>query len=269
MFKCRYYQKDYCKFGDSCKFIHQTQNLQCIYYQKGYCKFGNNCKFIHQNTSIILPDIKEIEEVNKSPSLFDYIFSLPNDVIKSLFDSLYLSDLILVCKSVKTKIYELYPRITYSIDYISDNGTTSGHFGYITERNIEDAIYQVALRSINKECKPIRCKSSECGIQTEVFCDFCEAHLPILKNNTDIIKYTKNDHKFVLFRKKLLNDKTYDIRIKKQYEKYKIEYREQHRLQRLVGGYGPLYKYKERIELMVCNNYIKLRKNTFVILKDI
>ena len=63
---CKYFQSGYCKFGNNCRSIHNTEICQsghcdrnfcerrhpksCHYFQRnGYCKFGEFCQYSHND----------------------------------------------------------------------------------------------------------------------------------------------------------------------------------------------------------------------------
>ena len=66
---CKYYEiNGYCKYGESCAYAHDKENLRskitnttayrtrnCAqFFQNGYCPYGNRCQFAHQITSNII-----------------------------------------------------------------------------------------------------------------------------------------------------------------------------------------------------------------------
>lgn len=305
MSRCRFFNSGYCKFGEQCKFGHQTQQesfpvrtvdrsnqpivkKECFDYRDGNCNRGQYCRYAHIESETRTANLKRIEErkvkmekiirkmeedakqreaeriaamnyhdrlvalgeINNSP--FN-LFALPIEILKQILSNVYLSDIVVVCKNLNKKICDLFPIVTYCIS--ESFMSYVGHYPWEKARNVEDAIYQVAVKTI--WCKmPDHCGSFDCRGK----CQFCLANKSILDDKSGISECEKQYPHFAIFRKKLQKDPTYQRRMNKQFE-------EERKLQKLFIGNGILGRYQSYMDIKIYNTYFKLQNKTFTVQK--
>lgn len=141
---CRFYERGYCKYGNKCKFSHLSY---CRNYKQGFCKSGIKCRFEHIANLLILP----------------------LDMLKIIFEQVYLSDLLPVSKLLNTIINSNFSLQLFVFTGIMNGGYTNG-CAVSTARNLNDAIFMIAAG--NGGTKQL---SSDCGTwryDNHIKCDY-------------------------------------------------------------------------------------------------
>lgn len=242
MIQCKFFNRGYCKFGNQCKFIHQQQNYRYVISKPRINNLNPIKEISNEVNNFVIDELVIVKEVNdKLTTNFFNIFVLPNELLEIILNEVYLSDMVLVCKEINKKVCDFFPRAIFSII----------NYTYEKARNIEDAIYQIAVKTIWSEI-PMFCGSISCFGQ----CDYCKSNKSILDRKSNITEYEKQYPQFALFRKKLLKDLVYQRQIEKQFE---IE----RKRQKLFIGKGILCRYQDYMNIKIYNTYFKLQNKTF------
>ena len=84
---CKYFDNDYCRYGNKCNFWHSEENCSkikcenkrcikrhpkpCSYFRRQKCRFAENCKFKHVNyeneeNKVLKNKLKDLEEANEN-----------------------------------------------------------------------------------------------------------------------------------------------------------------------------------------------------------
>lgn len=289
MSRCKFYDAGSCRYGDRCKFSHQRQT--CKWYQQGHCKFGDKCKYEHIEKVKTAEEIlaeqewkemtrkwaeeaeiyrkereierKREEEIERkkreriNTSLVDSLLFLPTEILKIICDQIYLNDVVLVCKLLNEKLCQLYPLVTFNISDVDGGGYYV--VCYEKARNIEDAIYQRAIKSIWNNYRSV-CYSFHCMGD----CITCRRNRDILNKKSDLSLYEKEYPQFAIFRQRLRNDPIYHSRSDKKFKEAQME-TDPHK--REFYGRGDPYRYQRYLDLKIFNTYFKMQNKTFRPLK--
>lgn len=199
----------------------------CKFYAAGHCKFGNRCRFVHQIYR---------EKIINEPYFLELLLSLPTEIIRLIFDRIYLSDMTLVCTTLDKKICSLYPFVNYSITEVLSDGRrkSTGYIHNKMARNIEDAIFQIAIKSIFQTDSTRSCNCYQLN------CEFCQRSMDYITSLADVNGYEVYYPDFTVFRRKLFS----------------------------TTCRGVIFRCSGVEELKIYNHYFNLQSKTFTVLEN-
>lgn len=113
----------------------------CRFYLQGKCRYGDKCRYLHQ------PSYSQIVVGRKT------LTTLPKDIIRIIFENVYVSDLRPVCKSWKNIVEELFPLKLYVFTGVMDSGCSTGNAFAIARCKL-DAIFFICRRFFNMKINP-------------------------------------------------------------------------------------------------------------------
>lgn len=291
MSRCRFYNSGYCKFGDNCKYGHQTlvesfdKNLKrvekkCFDYEKGNC-IRYQCKYAHVESETRTENLKKIEQnrIEMEELRKKWAEEDRQKEIKKLAAMNY-HDRIVYQGYVNTSDYNIFAlpdeltKIILSETYLSDvrlvcqdlNKKIDKMFPVVTHSISESFMNYVGhypyekARNIQDVIYQVSVKTIWCNMprhcqnfECRGECNFCRANKSVI-NERNVKEYIQCQH-FDNFLKKLHTDHVYYSKIKKQFE---IE-REK---QQLFRGNGILERYRSYMDLQIYNTYFKLQNKT-------